>query len=153
MQIKTISPMHVYCFETVATLQTIMQYVRVVARNLYSEAAKNELEITGPVYWLYDGADGRPDTEFSLTIAIPVTPGVLVSEQSEFKLKTIEPFNCLAEQHLGDWGKLGETYGRLMSEIHSKNMQMTGLTREIYIHMDFEHPEANITEVQIGITG
>lgn len=143
--------MHVLCFETETTLQTLLQYVRVVARRLYTDAAKNDLEVTGPVYWIYQGADGNPDTTFALTIAIPVAAGQLLANDSEFKFKTLNTFTCLSEQHLGNWGQLGETYGRLLTEIHSKNIQMSGITREIYLNMDFENPENNITEVQMGI--
>ena len=151
MQIKTIQPMHVLCFETETTMQSLLQYVRVVAQRLYADAAKNSMEITGPVYWLYQGADGQPDTPFSLTIAIPVTPVPSIPSDSEFRLKELDSFHCLTAQHLGNWGSLGETYGALISEIQSQNLQMNGLTREIYLNMDFGNPERNITEVQIGI--
>ena len=69
MQIRTIQPMQVFCFETETSLRDISQYIRVVARQLYADAIKHELEITGPVYWIYNGADGQPDTKFKLTIA------------------------------------------------------------------------------------
>ncbi len=151
MQIKTIQPMHVICFETETTMQTLLKYVRVVAQKLYADTAKNNLEVTGPVYWVYQGADGQPDTPFLLTIALPVTAGGSLSEGSEFKLKTLGTFLCLTQQHTGDWGKLGETYGSLMTEIQAKNLQMSGLIREIYLNMDFENPDRNITEVQIGL--
>lgn len=143
--------MTVFCLETETTLQTLLQYVRVVARRLYHDAIKHDLEITGPVYWIYEGADGNPDTKFWLTIAIPVTSDSSQPNDSEFKIKKFDTFKCLTDQLLGDWGKLGNTYGALMEEIQSKNLHMSGLNREIYLNMDFENPEANITEVQIGL--
>jgi len=143
--------MTVFCFETETTMETMMQYVRVVARQLYQDAITHDLEITGPVYWIYQGADGQPDTKFALTVAIPVTNSSAQSSGSQFNIAKLDTFQCLSEQHLGDWAKLGNTYGALMGEIQSKNLQMSGLTREIYLNMDFENPEANITEVQIGV--
>ena len=143
--------MTVFCFETETTMETMLQYVRVVARELYQEAIAHDLEIAGPVYWIYRGADGQPDTKFNLTVAIPVTNSSTQSIGSRFKIAKLDTFKCLTEQHLGDWGKLGNTYGALMGEIQSKNLQMNGLTREIYLNMDFENPEGNITEVQIGL--
>ena len=151
MQFKTIQPMTVFCFETETTMKDLLQYVRVVAQKLYADAAKNSLEVTGPVYWIYNGADGQPETTFLLTIALPVSPGGSLQAGSEFVLKSLETFHCLSAQHNGDWGKLGETYAILMSEIQSKGHQMNGLIREAYINMDFQNPEANITEVQIGL--
>lgn len=148
---KTIEPMQVLCFETQTTMQTLLKYVRVVAHRLHLEAAKNNIEITGPVYWIYEGADGKPDSVFALTIALPVAGKANLSEYSEFKFKILEKFDCIAEQHLGDWGKLGETYGKLFSKIQSEHLQISGITREIYLNMDFENLDGNITEVQIGI--
>ena len=145
--------MTVFCFETETTLQTLLQYVRVVARRLYQDAIKHDLEITGPVYWIYNGADGQPDTTFSLTIAVPVTADSTQPVQSAFEIKKLDTFKCLMEQHLGDWARLSNTYCALIGEIHSKDFRMNGLTREIYLNMDFENPEANITEVQIGLLG
>lgn len=153
MQMKTIEPMQVLCFETQTTMQTMLRYVRVVAHKLHLEAAKNNIEATGPVYWIYKGADGKPDTVFTLTIAVPVAGKADLPENSEFKFKTLEKFDCISEQHLGDWGNLGETYGKLFSKIQSEHLQINGTTREIYLNMDFENLDGNITEVQIGIAG
>lgn len=151
METKSIQPMHVLCFETETTMQDMLQYVRVVAHRIYKDAIKHELELTGPVYWIYEGADGQPDTKFSLTIAVPVSKTKFELVESEFKIKQLDTFNCISKIHFGDWSKLGETYGQLFGEVQSKNLALTGQTREIYLNMDFENPEGNVTEVQIGI--
>ena len=151
MKINTIHPLHVLCFETETTFQDIFQYVRVVAHRLYKEAVKQDLEITGPIYWIYEGADGQPDTIFKLTIALPVSYKKIELSGSAFKLKTLDPFHCVSQQHLGDWNKLGETYSQMIVEIQSGKLTMGGQNREIYLNMDFENPERNITEVQVGL--
>ena len=151
MQIKTIHPMHVFCFETETTLREILQYVRVIAQRLYKDAIKYELEITGPVYWIYEGADGQLDTAFSLTIALPVSASEAEISGSAFKLKTLDSFRCISHMHEGAWENLGQTYGQLFSEIQVKEPATSGQNREIYLNMDFENPAANITEVQIGL--
>ncbi|TDE10025.1 GyrI-like domain-containing protein [Dyadobacter psychrotolerans] len=151
MQIRTIQPMQIFCFETETTLKDISQYIRVIARQLYSEAVKNELEITGPVYWIYDGADGQPDTKFRLTIALPISQNKTLITNSDFKIKTLDAFRCMSHRHEGCWKSLGEAYGLLIFEIQVKDPEMSGQNREIYLNMDFENPDANITEVQIGL--
>ncbi|WP_221394859.1 GyrI-like domain-containing protein [Dyadobacter sp. NIV53] len=151
MKINTIHPMHVLCFETETNFRDIFQYVRFVAHRLYKEAVKNDVEITGPVYWIYEGADGQPDTTFKLTIALPVYYKEYELAGSEFKLKTLDSFSCVSRQHPGDWNKLGETYGQMITEIQADNFPMSGQNREIYLNMDFENPVRNITEVQIGV--
>ena len=57
----------------------------------------------------------------------------------------------MSHRHEGCWENLGETYGLLIFEIQVKDPEMSGQNREIYLNMDFENPEANITEVQIGL--
>jgi effector-binding domain-containing protein len=151
MQIKSIHAMEVLCFETETTLEKLQRYVRVVARRLYSEASKLDLEITGPVYWIYDGADGKPDTAFKLSIALPVTPTDREITDSELCIKTLDTFYCLSVHHIGNWMELGKTYCDLMTTVAEKNLQVNGLIREIYLNMDFQNPDANITEVQIGL--
>jgi len=151
MQIRTIQPMHVFCFETETTMQEMFQYIRVKAQQLYADAIKNGLEITGPVYWIYNGADGQPETRFLLTIALPVSQSEAELSESEFKLKTLDSFRCLSHTHEGAWENLGETYGQLFSEIQVKDPATSGQNREIYLNMDFDNPAGNITEVQIGL--
>jgi effector-binding domain-containing protein len=151
MQLKTIAPIHVFSFETVTTLRDLSRFVRVVARQLYKDAIQNDLEITGPVYWVYKGADGNPDTPFTLTIALPVSQTEETITNSDFKLQTLPAFRCMSCIHEGEWSKLGDTYGGIISEILVKEPAMNGENREIYINMDFDHPERNITEVQIGL--
>lgn len=151
MEIKSIQPIHVLYFETETSLREISEHVRIVARRLYQDAVKNELEITGPIYWIYKGADGQPDTKFNLTIALPVTPAEKALSDSTFQLKYLEAFECIAGQLYGSWDKLGEIYGNLISGLSADSLVMSGQNREIYLNMDFLHPERNITEVQIGI--
>jgi effector-binding domain-containing protein len=151
MEIKSIQPIHVLYFDTETSLREISEHVRTVARRLYQDAVKNDLEITGPVYWIYDGADGQPDTKFNLTIALPVTPVEAILPDSMFQVKYLEPFECITGQLYGSWDKLGGMYGNLISGLSADNLMMSGQNREIYLNMDFLHPERNITEVQIGI--
>ena len=150
MKIETVKPMQVLCFETKTSLKEISQYVRIVVRRLYETAFQNQFEITGPVYWIYEGADGKPDTIFTLTIALPISPASHF-DHPEFKIKSIDTFHCITGQLYGEWSNLGSKYQELIGEVMSQKLVMSGQNREIYIHMDFENPDRNITEVQIGI--
>src|SRR5699024_10229918 len=109
----------------------LSEHVRHVANKLYQDALRNNLEITGPVYWIYEGANGQLDTIFSLTIALPVSPITQLLD-SEFKTKYLEFFNCITEQLYGDWNTLGTVYASLISEIMSQNKSLSGQNREIY---------------------
>lgn len=151
MRIRTIQPIQIFCFETETTIQDMLQYVRVKAQELYIDALDNKLEITGPVYWIYKGADGQPDTRFELTIALPVSQVNSEIKNSNFKLKTLDTFRCVSQTHEGCWSTLGETYGSIFFDLSVKEPALSGVNREIYLNMDFNNPDANITEVQIGL--
>ena len=146
---KNIPPIPVIYFSTRTTFREISKFVANVAKELYATAASNELLPTGPIHWVYDGADGKPDTEFDLEIALPVN-GYL-KPWSAFAEKTLPAFECATVLHQGAWDHLFETYDQLIDEIKSQGKQMTGICREQYIYMDFNDPTNNITQVQIGI--
>jgi len=149
MLIKEIKPVSVLYFTQKTTLNGLGQYVRTVARQLYREACRADLEVTGPIYWLYYGMDGQPDTEFTLEIALPVTePNAYAGE---FSTKALPSFRCVSGLHTQAWEEMPETYGQLISELTAHGCTMNGICREVYVQMDFKTPGNNVTEVQIGI--
>jgi effector-binding domain-containing protein len=149
MQIKTLNTFSALCFSVQTNIEGLNRYVRIKARELYKEAVASNLEITGPVYWIYTGMDGRPETIFKLEIVIPVSKPQNYS--GSFSIVEVAPIKCLYTTHLGSWEKLPETYGLLFGEFGQKGYVPTGICREMYINMDFDIPENNVTEVQIGI--
>jgi effector-binding domain-containing protein len=147
---KHVPPIPVLFFTARTSLKEIGQFVGIVARQLYAEAAKQELLPTGPLQWVYIGADGKPDTVFALEIALPVDG--IPKESSVFLHKQLPPFDCVSVLHHGAWDHLYETYDRVIDEIGSQGKKMTGFCREQYIYMDFDKPENNITEVQMEVS-
>ncbi len=43
-----------------------------IARELYRYVADLDLPVCGPQYWFYYGVDGRPETRFTLEVALPI---------------------------------------------------------------------------------
>lgn len=149
MQIKTHPSMNVLYSSHRTSINTLHEYVGTVARDLYAEAARQHLLVTGPVYWSYYGMDGQPDTIFTLEIAIPVS-GIAEMENG-FLFKEFPSFKCLYTLHSGAWNQLPQTYESLMKNIQQKDLQMNGVFREVYYNIDFSRDENNLTEVQVGI--
>ncbi len=149
MEIKTISPVPVLFFTTKTTLEGLSSYVGTVAAALYKDALAKELLPSGPVTWLYYGADGNPATEFILEIALPVQ-GIPVGE-SPFLYKVLPSFYCASFMHYGDWGKMADTYQKSMIALSGRGAVPSGFTREQYIYFDFQDTSNNITEIQIGL--
>lgn len=151
MEIRHISPFKAIFFETTTSIAELGNYVRVVAKELYKTALSEELEIAGPVQWVYLGADGQPETKFQLTILVPVITEKTSIDSSKFDIKVLPAFKCLGKRHDGDWALLGNTYLELYAKLMTQNLIPSGENREYYIHMDFEYPDRNITEVLIGL--
>jgi effector-binding domain-containing protein len=149
MHNRVIPSMQALCFSTRTTLNDLSQYTASVPRQLYAEAVRHELLPSGPLLWIYEGADGKAGTVFKLDIALPVSGPP--AKGSSFKIKTLPVFKCVAGWHHGGWDCLYETYERLIDGAIASGQKPSGFSREQYLHMDYETPANNITEVQLGI--
>jgi len=149
MIIKKAPAMNLFCFSTEVTLVELGKYVRVKAHETYIEAIKNNLEITGPIYWIYYGMDGDPNTKFKLDIGVPVQYANPTSDG--FSCKTIEKMELATFIHEGSWSNIPKSYSSLISEIMESGRILIGIAREVYLNIDFENPENNITEIQLGV--
>jgi len=150
MEIHEFNSLNFYYFaKDDCTLSGLSEYVRIKAKELYYAAVENRLEVTGPVYWVYYGMDGQVDTRFRLEIGLPVED--CLSELSKFACKKLDSMRFITHKLYGDWSRLPEAYGQIFSQITSEKLKPNGVCREVYIHIDFQNPENNITEVQIGL--
>lgn len=149
MNIKEIKPISFLVFRTETTLHELANFLT-VGQDLFKEAVSNQLVITGPIHWHYIGFEGDATKPFILEIALPVAD-VPQEYDGRFHFKRTETFKCVTSIHDGDWLNMGSCYGKMMEFITSRNLTPIGLNREIYVNADFKNPEANITEVQIGV--
>jgi effector-binding domain-containing protein len=150
MQIKEVKPLTFLYHSIRTTTSGLTPQLGSIAKALYKEAAALDLDVTGPVYWQYVGFDSKPDAEFTLHIALPVAEA-REGYSGKFAFQRTEPFKCLATMHEGNWTDIPQTYRKLFGYIASQGLQPAGLDREVYINVNFADPEANVTEVQIGI--
>lgn len=147
MTIKTHPPLTVLFSTHQTTMPQLEQLVGTVMKDLYSEAAQNTM-VSGPVYWIYHGMDGKPDTVFTLEISVPIQGKF---ESSKFSIKELPAFKTVTHVHEGSWEQLHSTYGQIMKHIESNKIPIIDECRELYLNIDFQKPENNITEVQVGI--
>lgn len=148
MEIKTQQPFKAIYTRRKATLKTLSESIGHVAQSLFEDAVAAKLLPAGPVYWVYYDMDGNPDKEFDLDIVIPVQGE---GKPEKFELTEMPEFKFASTTHIGDWSKFGGTYEQLIGTLMSKGEEMTGICRELYINIDMEHADRNITEIQVGI--
>lgn len=148
MIIKKMPPMNFFCFSTEATLMELGNYVRSKAHDIYFEAVKLNLEITGPIYWVYYGMDGNPETKFKLEIGVPIQQ--IKPTSNLFICKTLSEMEFATLTHEGNWDNLSKSYSTLIAELTKSGKRLNGIAREVYINIDFNNPKNNITEIQLG---
>lgn len=150
MQIKVIKPISFLFFRTETKVQELAKFLT-VGQDLFKEAVKYNLTITGPVHWHYFGFEGDHEKKFTLEVALPIGE-VLEEYDGDFHFKRTEAFKCVTTVHEGSWFDIPQRYGQLMEFVNQNNLQPAALNREVYVNVDFKHPEANITEIQMGIS-
>jgi effector-binding domain-containing protein len=151
MQLKEINPINFLFFRTRTKVSELGRYVGIVARELYRDAALNNLEISGPVYWNYFGFEGDESKEFTLEISLPIAE-IPKNYEGKFRVKREESFHCVSIIHEGSWFDMPLSYAKLIKYLDGHQLKSVSVNRELYINMDFNNPAANVTEIQVGIS-
>jgi effector-binding domain-containing protein len=133
-------------FKNRLTLKDLNQHVVGKADELHRLAISKGLSIAGPVYWIYNGSDGNPETLFELTIAIPV-----IGDLQNIACEQVVRFKGLWQMYKGPWNEMGAVYGQLIQSAMQQNMKLTGECRELYLQVDLQQPENNLTFVGVGV--
>jgi effector-binding domain-containing protein len=121
-----------------------------VAKDLFKEAVRLNLHVSGPVHWHYTGFTGDESQTFMLEVALPVDQ-IPAEYDGSFHFKRTERFKCVTLTHEGAWTEIPQSYGKLMQFMSEQQLQPSGVTRELYVNADFVNPAANITEIQMGV--
>ncbi|QJW91697.1 GyrI-like domain-containing protein [Spirosoma taeanense] len=148
-RVKETTPFAALCFITRATLPTLSQYAGHVADDLYQEAERLKLDVTGPIQWIYTGVNGDEANEFQLEIALPICQPAHASGQ--FRYQVFPAFRFISFIHAGPWTELGRVYDRLFSQFYRDGYQNDGRIREVFAVLDLANPANCVTEIQIGV--
>lgn len=146
---KVVPPISFLFFRTETTVAQLANYLP-IGQQLFAEAVKNKLFITGPIHWHYIGFTGDESKPFTLEICLPVSEA-LSEYDGPFHFKRTEPFACITTVHEGAWNDIPMTYGKLMNYMKEHNIQPGSMNREVYTNVDFTNPTANVTVIQMGI--
>ncbi len=146
---KEIRPINFLYHRTEVKISHLIDQVP-VAKELFKEAVKLDLHPTGPIHWHYIGFTGVASKSFLLEVCLPVAT-IPSDYDGEFHFKRTENFKTLSVLHEGAWDEIPKSYEILMKCIEKNNYQPIGITRELYINADFTDPNANVTEIQMGI--
>lgn len=147
--VKEVKPINFLYFRAETTVNDLASFIP-VSTELFREAVSNNLQITGPIHWHYFGFSGNPVEPFTLEVSLPVAD-ILPSYDGSFHFKRTENFRCVMLRHEGAWHELPNSYQKAMKFIADQKLEVVPVTREVYLNADLRYPEANVTEIQIGI--
>ena len=149
MEVKNVESAKVFYHSEVTTLSGIHE---VAVREIC--AMSKEVEDLGikeiaPMQFVYYGCDDKPDTKFTLEIAMVIDEEK--PNSGKYKFKKLDGFKCVSTIHKGSVSKLAETYEKFMPELFKSGKQMTDQSREVYHKFVDEDSVENVTEIQIGV--
>jgi hypothetical protein len=150
MLIRTHPYMTVLYSTRQATLRDLPSFAGTVVRDLYRYVTDLDLLICGPQYWFYYGVDGQPQTKFTLEVALPVQGKIPTAVLPYFK--RIPAFRCLSSRYEGPWEGIAEEYQRMLQYVSDNGLKMNGMYAESFLHIDFDDPANQITEIHIGLS-
>ncbi len=148
-KLKEFQPIN-FLFHRAETKVTELANFLPVAKELFKEVVRLNLQVSGPVHWHYTGFTGDESQTFILEVALPVDK-IPTDYDGSFHFKRTDKFKCVVLTHEGAWTEIPQSYGKLMQFITERQLQPIGVTRELYVNADFVNPAANITEIQMGI--
>jgi effector-binding domain-containing protein len=148
MHVKTHPPVTILYSTHQTSIQQLSDFVGVVMKDLCAEAVSNNALISGPPCWIYHGMDGKPNTIFTLEIAIAVQGEI---KSTRFPTKQLPAFKAVTYTHEGSWSSMPQAYGQIMHHIDANKIPMNEECREYYLNIDFQNPENNITQIQVGV--
>lgn len=149
MEIKVVKPINFLYFRAETKLSELVQFLP-VAQELYEEAVRRKINVTGAVHWHYFGFEGDPTKSFQLEVALPVAD-VIEDYDGKFHFKRTQPYKCVSIFHTGSWMEIPSSYAKAGQFMAENKLVPISANREIYINSDFKDPSANFTEIQIGV--
>ncbi len=148
-QLKEVKPINFLFYRAETKVSELAQFIP-IAKDLFKEAVRLDLHVAGPVHWHYFGFTGDETKSFILEVALPVAQ--IVNEyDGKFHFKRTDNYKCVSLIHEGGWDSIPQSYGKIMQFVAENGLQPLGTNRELYINVDFAFPEANVTQIQLGV--
>jgi effector-binding domain-containing protein len=147
--IKQIKPINFLFHRAEVTISDLTKQIP-IAKELFKESVRLDLHPSGPIHWHYFDFMGDESKPFILEVCLPVAV-IPADYDGKFHFKRTENFKCVSLLHEGGWQEIPKSYGVLMDYIKQHQLNPSGVTRELYINADFVNPEANVTEIQMGV--
>ena len=148
-------PARIYHYAaTELTIAEIPAFGEETVEPLFQSAQKNQLDIVGPIEFIYLNSSGNPAQPFQLIIGIPVTAmngTAMQADADGFGFLETPPFECLAVDFRGSMRYIGQAWKDLVDQAREAGYLFANQGREVYKDWHAFDAEDNVTELQMGI--
>ena len=133
-----------------SSLKDLMTKVCTLPDDIMEESQSLALEITGNLMFIYHGADGNPDKELKIDVALPVKmPTSYSGKHTLAQLTAFESFDAVYVGNMTDLGTQG--YEPMMQAMSEQRINVSDVCREIYNVWEGPESENNEIVLQIGV--
>lgn len=150
MEEKHIPSKNYFTYVARTNMKDLPELAAVEVDKLYAASGELQLEINGPLEFIYFDAGADMEKEFLLEIALPVKETKL-DMPLNYSLKKHEDFKCLSYIHKGDLTQLYSVYEKLYADMWNNSQRPTNQIREVYTKFVDMSSAENVTEIQIGL--
>ncbi|ACU91144.1 GyrI-like domain-containing protein [Desulfomicrobium baculatum] len=130
------------------TIPEIAAFAGKVIPMLLAEAESRGMAVTGPCIFTYDGCDGSPDKEFSLTVSFPVDA---CRGQGAFICKEVPAHECLCTDYRGPINGIGPAWSAFTPLALQQGLALQPVGREVYVEWIDQNNAENLVELQIPL--
>lgn len=148
VQTKRVASRTILAESQVTSWDTMDDLVKRVMPDLPRTAAEEELQITGPMIFVYDGLSPE-DQRFRLTIGLPVE--TRRTRVGPYTTQQTDSAEVAYAYYRGDLDHLEIAYAHIIDAMRKRRLKVASQVREIYHEYYGPHSSANVVEVQIVI--
>jgi effector-binding domain-containing protein len=148
-QYRTDQPIHFIYRQTTTTLATMSDFIEDSNQAFEAKTKSGDCRPSGPMVFVYEGADGNPDTEFTLKIGVPIPADQKPIEG--FEIVDLPKFESVSSVYCGPMSGMKDAYGQLIGELFQMGYEPTSISRETYFHFEGMDSENDITLISVGV--
>jgi effector-binding domain-containing protein len=134
---------------TETTLNQISNVAMESIPKLVAAMRENNVDVVGPMTFVYHGVTQDRDKPFQLEIGFAVSPGT--KEAGDFKVRELAAFHCASVIYSGPIMQIAMAYQGLFTELFGAGLQPTDETREMYLYWEAPDSPNNVQVIMAGV--
>lgn len=142
-------PMRYLFKQSKTTLATMGPFIESFNEAIMAGVKAGKLSPDGPPVFVYEGADGNPDTQFTLKVGVPVREDQ--KPLDGFEIVELPKYESVSSVYCGSMAGMGEAYGKLFGELMELGYEPVGTSRETYLHWEGMDSENDITLLSVEV--